>query len=721
MIIGLTWIVLLLANTLILSYQRASLPVCTIAITLLLFLLSVLIFPGWSVLVIIWLFWISIALILNIYPLRRLLLTRHIIKLFTRRMPALSPTEQAVVFAGNAGWEAQLISGMPDWLQWQNFQPPELSSSEQAFLNGPVEVLCNRIDTWKISRDLQIPEDIWMHLRHAGYFGLIIPPQFGGKGFSAYAHAEVVMKLASVNSAVATIVSVPNSLGPAELLLGYGTEEQKNYYLPRLASGAEIPCFALTSTVAGSDAGSMIDFGIIGYYQINNKEQLGICLNWNKRYITLAPVATLIGLAFKLYDPELLLGKQDYLGITCALIPVNTPGIEIGRHHNPLNCAFPNGPIAGKNVLVPLDSIIGGVEQAGRGWPMLMETLAAGRSISLPSIAVGNAKRVALSSGFYTRIRHQFHTTIANFGGVQEALTLIMGSTYWITALRWFSLMQLNQGIHSTTAAAISKYHTTEKSRQVVQAAMDIHGGKGICLGPHNYLAQLHIESPIAITVEGANILTRSLIIFGQGILRCHPFLLREITATLNPDKNQGLKEFDRALFSHGGYLISNKVRTFILGMRAKGDYFQQLTRCSATLAYIIDLVLITQGSDLKRNEKLSARIGDLWSYLYIYSAVLKYSQSNTLNSSEEELRVVQWCCEELLFLFYRQLDGLLSNSFSNLTAAALRCFLFLRRKRWQPPGDRLTSEVAQLLTRPGGYANAWRMGFIFLRILPIL
>lgn len=620
-------------------------------------------------------------------------------------MPRLSLTERQALTAGNVGWEGELFSGMPDWDKLKNIPKGKLSTEEQAFLEGPVEELCGMINDWDINqRWFTIPDFIWEHLKHYGFFGLIIPKKYGGKEFSALAHTQILTKISSVSIAVAVVVSVPNSLGPAELLLAYGTEEQKNYYLPRLAKSEEIPCFALTSPVAGSDAGSIEDYGIVCHHEFNGKRELAIRLNWDKRYITLAPIATLIGIAFKLYDPDHLIGDRENLGITCALIPVNTPGVVTGRRHFPLCCAFPNGPTQGKDVIVPLTYIIGGVKMAGRGWRMLMERLAAGRSISVPSLVSGRVKWAVYMCGAYARIRRQFHLPIGKFGGVQEALTRIGSYTFLIEALRLFTISSLDRGFKSAVASAITKYHITQLSREVISHAMDIHGGKGICMGPNNYLAQGFIESPLGITVEGANILTRSLIIFGQGAIRCHPYLLKEMIAASEKD----LKAFEKAIFAHMGYVLSNQVRAFFLAI-SKGyfarvphgklrRYYQQFSQFSAAFAFVSDMVMLMMGGELKRKERLSGRLSDVLSYLYIGSAVMKYYD---LENEEEMTPLIQWVCESLLYRTEKRLNEFLVNLPNRWLASYLRFIIFPFGKRTKPPTDKLGQQVAELFLYP--------------------
>lgn len=701
------WVWILIILTLgILIFQRASLIVITIGLGVLLGILSILVplgfLPG--------LIWLFLAIIFNVRPLRRWLISSSVFRVFSKKIPHFSPTESAVLAAGSTGWETEIFSGMPDMQSLQALPWLQLNSQEQAFLDGPVNELCRMLDVWDIYQQQKIPESVWEFLKNQGFWSLVIPKKYGGKGFSAYAHAQVIVKIASVSTAVATIVSVPNSLGPAELLLHYGTQEQKQHYLPRLARGEEIPCFALTSPVAGSDAAAIVDSGVVCRLQKNDEEILGIRLNWDKRYITLAPVATLVGLAFKLYDPEHLLGDQEELGITCALIPADTPGVQIGRRHYPLLCAFPNGPTQGNEVIVALEAIIGGKAQVGKGWQMLMERLAAGRGISLPSMVMGSAKIAALSSGAYARIRRQFNTYIGNFGGIREVLAKIASNTYLAEALRLFTLAQVNQGIYSATAAAISKYHTTELGRDIIRAAMDIHGGKSIIMGPGNYLAQLHMESPIAITVEGANILTRCLIIFGQGALRCHPFLWHEMEAVIQQDK----VAFDKVLFAHGGYFCSNQLRAIILGL---GKNFKkcstQFSGYCALFAAIADLILIVYGRALKRQENLSARLGDLFSYLYMVAAVLKLRQQHQDDLSLSAL--ADACCARLYARFldtYRKLTD-------NLPGRVMKYWLKFLGWTWckgdAGDSDNISAKIAQCLMEPGPMRELFAEG-VFLQ-----
>lgn len=707
--IVLIWIIIFVAMVTVLACNRASLPVWSIATLVLLLFMEGLTPLSVVTLSVLAALYIVLFGILNIYPLRRYLISNFVLKLYRKLMPTISETEKAALDSGTVGWEGDLFSGMPDWESLREMPLSELSNEEREFLEGPVEVICRLINNWEISRTMEIPEEIWSLFKSNGFFGMIIPKSYGGKGFSALGHAQVILKLASASVSVATVASVPNSLGPGELLIRYGTEAQKNHYLPRLASGEEVPCFALTSPVAGSDAGSITDTGIVCRHRFEGKEQLCLRLNWDKRYITLSPIATLIGLAFKCYDPEHLLGKKEELGITCALIPTNLTGVVTGRRHFPLHSAFPNGPTQGENVLIPLDWVIGGPKMVGQGWRMLMECLAAGRSISLPSMVGANAKRGVLATGAYARIRRQFNASLADFEGVQEVLARMVGHAYSVEALRILTLSVLDQGETPAVASAISKYHSTELSRTIINDAMDIHGGKGICMGPNNYLAQCFIESPIGVTVEGANILTRSMMIYGQGAIRCHPYLLAEMTAAVIDNNKSAEIAFDRAFFAHIGFMGSNKARSFCLGIsHGRGAaaprtplrrYYQLFTRFSAAFAFISDASTIMLGSQLKRREMLSARLGDILSLLYIGSAVLKFYEHK---NNEHELPLAKWACKELMYRIQTQLDGLIANLPNVFFRFWLRVIIFPRGKILQPPSDKLTKEVAALITAPG-------------------
>ncbi len=625
-------------------------------------------------------------------------------------MPTISDTERAALEAGSVGWEGELFSGKPNWSKLLKMPAPTFSKEETAFLEGPVNTLCSMIDNWDITHHrLTLSDEMWRFLKENGFFGIIIPKEYGGLGFSAHAHSAILVRLAGRSTSVASVVSVPNSLGPAELLMEYGTEKQKNYYLPKLASGSEIPCFALTGPDSGSDATNMPDNGVISKGQFEGKEIIGIRLNWNKRYITLSPVATVIGLAFHLYDPDHLIGQKEDIGITCALIPTRTAGVVTGRRHFPLNSAFPNGPTQGKDVFIPLDWIIGGVGMAGQGWRMLVERLAVGRAISLPSLSTGGALAASAASGAYSMIREQFGLPLAKFGGIQEALARIGGYTYIMDSTRLLTLSAIDQGEEPAVASGISKYHVTELGRKVGNDAMDIHGGKGICLGPNNYLGRAYQELPIGITVEGANILTRCMIIFGQGVVRCHPYVLAEINAVNQKDEKRALVAFDEAIFNHVGFMVSNAVRAFWLGItnarfvdaptKYGRRYYQHLTRFSAALAFMTDCTLLALGASLKRNEKISARLADILSTLYLLSAVLKHHSDN--GETKDDNPLVDWACHYLLYETQEHVDGLIRNFPITWMRIPLRWKVFPRGKRLSRPSDVLATRIAHLLTTP--------------------
>ena len=571
------------------------------------------------------------VLVMGVPFIRRLLISNFILKIFRKILPQVSQTEQEALDAGTVWWDGELFSGHPNWRKLLAFAKPTLSAEEQSFVDNETDQLCAMIDDWDVTHVRQdLPRQVWKFIKDKGFFGMIIPKEYGGLQFSALAHSAVVTKLASRSATAAVTVMVPNSLGPAELLLHYGTKEQKDKYLKRLAKGLEVPCFALTGPFAGSDAGSIPDAGVVCKGEFNGqKDVLGLRMNWEKRYITLSPVATLLGIAFKLYDPDHLLGAEEARGITLALIPTNTPGVKVGRRHFPLNSAFQNGPTSGKDVFIPLEYIIGGPERIGQGWRMLMECLAAGRSISLPASATGVAKLSARTSGAYGRVRKQFKMPVGKFEGVEEALARIGGNVYMMEATRVLTASAVDMGEKPSVISAIAKYHCTERSRAVINDAMDLHGGKGICMGPDNYLARAYQQIPIGITVEGANILTRSLIIFGQGAVRAHPYVLKEIKAAHNPDKKQALLDFDTALWGHVSFSLSNAVRALVFGLTGGRGvdaptgaptrrYYQQLTRYSSGFAFAADVAMLVLGGSLKRREKISARLGDVLSQMYL-------------------------------------------------------------------------------------------------------
>ena len=704
----LIWILVTLALAWGLAYHRVPGWIWS-AGTLALAVVTVSVAPALSVLL-----WIAFAfsLALNLPSVRSMLISEPLLHWFKKVLPQISQTEREALDAGSVWWDGDLFSGNPDWKKLLAVPKPQLTPEEQAFLDGPVEQLCAMLDEWRITHELyDMPPEVWQFIKDQGFLGMIIPKQYGGKGFSALAHSAVITKLASRSGTATVSVMVPNSLGPAELLLHYGTEAQKNHYLPRLACGQEIPCFALTGPEAGSDAGSIPDYGVVcrGEFQ-GGQDVLGMRVTWEKRYITLGPVATLLGLAFKLYDPDRLLGGNEEIGITLALIPTHTPGVNIGRRHFPLNAAFQNGPNSGKDVFIPMDWVIGGVERLGHGWRMLMNCLAAGRSISLPASSTGMAKLAARATGAYSRVRVQFKTPIGKFEGVEEALARIGGNTYMMDAARVMTAGAVDLGEKPSVISAIVKYHLTERGRQVINDAMDVHGGKGICMGPGNYLARAYQQIPIGITVEGANILTRSMIIFGQGAIRCHPYVLQEIAAANEADEGKALREFDAALFGHIRFTLSNAARALFLGLtgarlaRAPGApdtarYYRQLSRLSSAFALLADAAMLVLGGALKRKEKLSARLGDVLSLLYLSSAVLKRYEDE--GRQRADLPLLHWSLQDALWRMQHALDGILENFPARSTAWLLRRMMFPLGKTFSPPSDELGRQVSSLLLAP--------------------
>ena len=631
--------------------------------------------------------------------------------MYQRLMPSMSSTEREALAAGTIGWEAELFKGAPNWDKLYTYAKPELTAEEQIFLDGPVETLCRMIDDWQITQvDKDMSTQVWDYIKQQGFFGMIIPKKYGGKAFSAYAHSRILVKIASRSTTVSSTISVPNSLGPAELLLHYGTEEQKQYYLPRLARGEEVPCFALTAPEAGSDAASIADNGVVCEAEFEGKKTTGIRLNWEKRYITLAPVATVLGLAFKLYDPDHLLGGEEQLGITCALIPTSTAGIEIGRRHFPIHTPFQNGPTTGHDVFIPLDWIIGGPAMAGQGWRMLMDCLSAGRAISLPSGAIGSGKAACFATTAYARIRRQFNVPIGYFEGIQVPLAKMASLVYRSDAACQLALAAIDHGEKPAIQSAIVKYHATEDSRYIILHALDIQGGRAICLGPHNYLSSSYNSSPISITVEGANILTRNLIIFGQGAIRCHPYVLAELTAAQESGKT-GLVDFDKAFFGHIGFTLSNLVRSIVLGFtngrnvqvkvndERSRPYYQYLSRLSANFALVADFAMLSLGGELKRKENLSARLGDILSMLYIGSAVLKRFADEGCQKADRALLYLTM--HDILYLAQEQLIGVLANLPMRPLAWILRYLCFPLGRRYYPVADSLQQKVAKSLLSP--------------------
>ncbi|NWD04964.1 acyl-CoA dehydrogenase [Pseudomonas gingeri] len=708
----LLWILVLLLGAAYLAHRRiAPLPALGVVAVYLVALDISVHGHGWLKLIL-WLILAAVALPLLLPDLRRRFFSAPLFAWFQKVLPPMSETERDAIDAGTVWWDGELFSGRPDWNKLLAYPKAQLSEEEQAFIDGPTEELCAMVSDWQIGQAMDLPPAAWEHIKQHGFFALIIPKEFGGKGFSAYAHSQVAMKLATRSGDLASTVMVPNSLGPAELLLHYGTDEQRNHYLPRLARGDDIPCFALTGPLAGSDAGSMPDTGVICKGDWQGQEVLGLRLNWEKRYITLGPVATLLGLAFKAHDPDHLLGEEEDLGISLALIPTDTPGVEIGRRHLPLGAAFMNGPNSGKDVFIPLEFLIGGQEMLGKGWMMLMNCLSVGRSISLPAVGTGAAKFTSLVTGQYAQVREQFNVPLSAFEGIQEALARIGGNAWLMDSARMLTANAVDLGEKPSVLSAILKYHLTERGRECISHAMDVHGGKGIIMGPNNYLGRSWQGAPIFITVEGANILSRNLMIFGQGAIRCHPFVLKEMALAGREDHDQALLEFDGLLLRHIGFAVSNAASTLVLnlglghfepapGNRLSQGYFRALNRQAAAFALLADLSMMLLGGELKRRERLSARLGDVLSHLYLASAALK--RYHDLDSPEYLDPLLTWAMEESLGHSERALDELLRNFPSRLFGCLLRVIVFPFGRRHTGPSDALDAAVAAVLGRAKG------------------
>lgn len=708
------WFLLWVAGLLTLAYHRATLLAATIAIGLGLLITTFLSPFSWFTLLFLWLLFIGLAFFIHHPDYKRKLIIEPAFDTMSRSLPTISETEKAALEAGTVGWEGELFSGAPQWEKLLTITSPSLTEEEQAFIDGPTQTLCEMINEWEITQNtFDLPETVWDFIKKEQFFALMIPKRYGGKGFSEFAHSEILTRLASRSLTLGSTVAVPNSLGPAELLLHYGTPEQRDYYLPRLASGIDIPCFALTGPEAGSDASSLTDYGIVCKQTLDGQEVLGISLTWNKRYITLAPVATLLGLAFKLYDPNHLLSEEEERGITCALIPTSLPGIAIGRRHLPSGIPFQNGPTQGKNVFVPLDAIIGGEAMIGKGWQMLVECLSTGRAISLPSMSVGGAKIALMTSSAYVLIRRQFRNSLSSFEGIQSTVARMGGFVYLSDAVRRLTVAMIDAGERPSVPSAIAKYHVTELGRLVSIDAMDVHGGKAIMLGPKNYLARGYQGCPIAITVEGANILTRNMIIFGQGAIRCHPYLLKEIEAL----EHQNLYDFEHYLGEHLRYALSNAASAFFHGITfswfasspVTNDakrYYQELTRTSAAFALVSDAALALLGGKLKFKEAISARLGDLLSMMYLLSAVLKMYQDH--GSPADERPLLQWSADYCLARYWQTMDELLHNFPHRIIRWTLRGLVMPFGNPRKMPHDLLSREVSRLLTTPSNIRQRW-------------
>ena len=641
------------------------------------------------------------ALLFGVPWLRSRLVGRHLMRVLAPMFPTMSETERTALEAGTVWWDAQLFSGHPDWKVLVDHRAPGLTERERAFLENEVDELCRLVDGAKVDETGDLSEEAWRHLKQKGFMGMIIPEEYGGLGFSAVANSAVVTKVSSHNVTLAVTVMVPNSLGPAELLLHYGTEEQKQHYLPRLADGRDVPAFALTEPSAGSDASSMRSRGVVCRGQWEGEEVLGIRLDWEKRYITLASVATLLGLAFKLYDPDGLLGTKEELGITCALVPTDLAGVEASFRHDPLGIKFLNGPTTGADVFIPMDFVIGGAAMVGQGWRMLMDCLSAGRAISLPGLACGGAEVTARAVSAYALVREQFGMPIARFEGIEEPLARIAGKTWFMNAARKLTAGAVASGEKPAVLSAIVKAWLTQCMREVVNDGMDIQGGAGISRGSRNVLASLYQSIPIGITVEGANILTRTLIVYGQGALRCHPYAFEEMEAARRGD----FRSFDRQFFKHIGFVASTVVRAGLLAVSAgalaraprrgpAAAYFKRLSRFSAAFAAVSEASMATLGGELKRKERISGRLADALAWLYIGSASLKrYLDDGEL---ESDVPFMRWSAEHALFNTQEALEGVLANLPNRPVAFLLRILILPLGRPCRPPSDRLSSQLAR-------------------------
>lgn len=648
--------------------------------------------------------------------LRRKWISDPAFKFFKKVLPPLSATEKEAMEAGSVWWDGELFSGKPDFKKLHNYPKPTLTVEEQAFMDNELETLLSMLDEYKIVKhDRDLPKEVWDYLRKERFFSLIISKQYGGREFSALANSTVVSRIATRSISAAVTVMVPNSLGPGELISHYGTQEQKEYWLPRLADGTDIPCFALTGPEAGSDAGGIPDQGIVCYGEHEGKEVLGIRLSWNKRYITLSSVATVMGLAFKLYDPEGLLGDKKDIGITCALIPADHKGVEIGERHDPLGLAFINGPIRGYDVFIPVDWLIGGVDYVGKGWGMLMECLSAGRGISLPALGTAIGHLASRTTGAYAYVRRQFGMSIGKFEGVAEAMGRIGGLTYLLEATRTLTTTSLDLKERPGIITAISKYHMTEIARTILNDAMDIHAGRAIQDGPMNYLSAHYLGVPVAITVEGANILTRNLMIFGQGATRCHPYVLKEMLAAANPDAEQAAKDFDQLLFKHMGHAFKNTFGALFAALTGSRfikaemsgptkTYYQQMTRLSRALAVSADFAMLTLGGELKRKEMISARLGDGLSYLYMASAVLKRYEDE--GRQQADLDYVHYAMQYCLYHAAKALNDTYRNYPQRSVGVLLKGLLFPFGNHYQAPSDQLAVNIAESLMTPGAHRD---------------
>ena len=671
---------------------------------------------GTSAPVVPWLIaWLPFAIlaVLSVPALRRKLVIEPAYGLVRGILPKVSDTEAQALEAGTVGFDAELFSGTPDWHKLQSIPPIELSAEEQAFLDGPTEELCKMINDWQVRHaNREIPEPIWAFVKKHGFLGMLISKEHGGLGFSAQAQSLILGKIASRSPDVVTIVMVPNSLGPGELIEKYGTDEQKHHYLPRLAKGEEVPCFSLTGPTSGSDAATMRDIGYVTRGTYQGKETLGIRLSWDKRYITLGPKATLVGIAFRLFDPEKLLSKGEDVGITLALVPASHPGVNIGRRHLPSGAAFPNGPNWGKDVFIPIDWVIGGEKMCGAGWRMLMECLSAGRAISLPSSATSGAKMMLRVTSAYARIRKQFGLPVSRMEGVEEPLVRIVETAYVNEAARAMTASMVSRGEKPAVISALMKYQTTEKLRRAVNDAMDVHGGRAICDGPANYLQSAYQMVPVGITVEGANILTRTLITFAQGALRSHPYLYKEVQSAQDSDRERGLEAFEEAFGGHIAFSVSNTAGAFFHNLtfgtfasapenaeRVKA-WYRQLARASRSFAFVADLTVAMLGGGLKTKQKITGRLADALSELYMLAAVLKRYEDDGRRQGDDQL--VELAARNGLYRFQEAMGGVIDNFPVAVMRPVMRAVVFPLGRHYKPASDSLGRAVAKYVIEPG-------------------
>jgi acyl-CoA dehydrogenase len=659
--------------------------------------------------------------LLSVTPIRRLILTVPVYGMVKRILPRVSRTEQEALDAGTVGWDAELFGGRPDWTKLLGVRKPTLSTEEQAFLDGPVEKVCSMIDDWDTRNNrADMPPAVWTYLKENGFLGMLIGREHGGLGFSAQAQSQVVSKIASRSIAAGITVMVPNSLGPGELLEKYGTPEQKAKYLSRLAKGQEVPCFALTGPHAGSDAAGMRDVGVVCYDLYEGKKTLGVKLSWDKRYITLAPVATLLGLAFHLHDPEHLIGETEHVGITLALVPAKFKGVKIGRRHYPSRSAFMNGPTQGRNVFIPMDFLIGGTEYAGQGWRMLMECLATGRAISLPAIGTVSIKYALRVTSAYARIRRQFGIPVGLMEGVAEPLSRMVRFSYMYEASRALTASMVDEGQRPSVLSALLKYRTTEAMRLAFNDAMDIHGGRAVQDGPSNYLFSGYATTPVAITVEGANILTRTLITFAQGALRAHPYLFAEISAAQDKDRTAGIAAFDKAFGGHVSFMLRNMAGSFlhaISGARFASSpvdhemarWYRQLSRYSQSFALVGDWTVAFLGGDLKRKQRLSGRMADILSDLYLLSSVLKRYEDD--GRIEEDKPVVDAIARDLIHSMEQSFAAVFANFPNFVLRNLMRVLVFPLGRHAKPASDRATYRLARAVLQPGAFRDRLTKG----------